>query len=99
MEYESDGDTYFKELSLQNYLEKMTKHTVDIIEKLKSTGSSWKMYLAVGLFFEYVKNDKKAKREMFINSVQGAITLETDSGVFVDNIVESIKNKYEDLEN
>lgn len=36
---------------------------------------------------------------MFINSVQGAITLETDSGVFVDNIVESIKNKYEDLEN
>ena len=99
MEYESDGDTYFKELSLQNYLEKMTKHIVDIIEKLKSTGSSWKMYLAVGLFFEYVKNDKKAKREMFINSVQGAITLETDSGVFVDNIVESIKNKYEDLEN
>ena len=37
IQYESDGDTYFKALSLENCNKKIRKHKIDAIGKLKST--------------------------------------------------------------
>ena len=42
--YESDSNTYFKQLLLGQYLEDMRKHFVDTIEELKSTRFLWKIY-------------------------------------------------------
>ena len=44
IEYESDSNTYFKQLLLGQYLEDMRKHFVDTIEELKSTRFLWKIY-------------------------------------------------------
>ena len=61
IECESDGDTYFKQLSLGQYLDKMRKHFVDIIEELKSRRFSWKLFLLLELYFEYNGSDKKVE--------------------------------------
>lgn len=47
----------------------MRKHFIDITEELKSTRSSWKMYLIIGLFFEFDKNAKTGGTEKFIHSI------------------------------
>ena len=41
IQYESDGNAYFKALLLKNYLMKMVMHFIDIVEELKRTISSW----------------------------------------------------------
>ena len=61
IQHESDGDTYFDVSSLKNYLERMKSHFINIIEDLKSTRSSYQMYLVIGNF-EYNKDHKKAKK-------------------------------------
>ena len=43
IQYESNGDTYFKALSAENYLKKIREHRIDIIEVLKRTRSSRKI--------------------------------------------------------
>ena len=58
----------------------MKTHFTDIVEKLKSTRSSWKMKLIVRMVFEY--DDKKSETEIFIdNTNEQIIMLETDSDV------------------
>ena len=45
IQQDSDGDAYFKVLSLRRCLEKMKTHFIAVIEELKRTRSSWKMKL------------------------------------------------------
>ena len=47
----------------------MNLHFIDIIEELKSTRSSWKMKLKVGVVFEYDDDDKKIGTEIFIHNI------------------------------
>lgn len=65
IQYDSDGDVYFKALVVVEYLSEMKTHFTDIIEQLRSTILSWKMKLIVGVGFKY--DDKKVKTEIFIN--------------------------------
>ena len=65
----------------------MRKHTTDIIEDLKGTRCSWKMYLRTGMFFwydesEFIKNEK----QMIIYSNCVIIKQESKFVVFDDRI-------------
>ena len=45
------------------------------------------MKLIVGMFFEYDGDNKEIEKEMFIYSTEESIMLETNSNVFIDDIV------------
>ena len=47
----------------------MRKHITGKIEELKSTRSSWKIKLLLGLYYEHDKNDKKFEVEIFIQRI------------------------------
>ena len=66
----------------------MNLHFIDIIEELKSTRSSWKMKLKVGVVFEYDDDDKKIGTEIFTISMN--IMLVTNSNVLVDDMIKSL---------
>ena len=51
IQYEGDGNKYFKAPSLLNYLEKMRKYVMDIMEKQNTPRSSRKINLIKGKFF------------------------------------------------
>ena len=51
IQYDNEGDAYFKSLSLKKCLEKMKTHIIEIIEELNSARSSWKTKMIVGMFF------------------------------------------------
>ena len=63
----------------------MKMYFIDIIEELKSTRSSWKIKLILGVGFEY--DDKKVENDQ-------TIMLETNLGVFADDIM---KQEYNDV--
>ena len=48
----------------------------------------------MGSFFKYDGGDKKVEMEMFIHNVYETIMRETDSNIFIDNIIKPIVNKY-----
>ena len=43
IQYYSNGDSYYKVLSAEDYLKNIKTQFTYIIEELKSTGSSWKL--------------------------------------------------------
>ena len=45
IEYDNDGDTYFYELWLEEYLEKIREQFENTVDELKNTSFSWKIYL------------------------------------------------------
>ena len=61
IKYDSDIDTSFKGLSVEEYLKEGKTHFINIIENLKSTRSSWKIKLVLGVVFEYNNNYKKVE--------------------------------------
>ena len=63
----------------------MKMYFINIIEELKSTRSSWKIKLILGVGFEY--DDKKVENDQ-------TIMLETNLGVFADDIM---KQEYNDV--
>lgn len=62
IQYESNGDTYFKALSLKNYLKKIREHIIDIIEVLKRTRSSRKIWTILNK----TKTIKKLKKKCLL---------------------------------
>ena len=54
IQYDNDGDIYFKTLSIEEYLEKIQEIFFDIIQELETTRSSWKMKLMVGWFLNMI---------------------------------------------
>ena len=48
---------------MEEYFQEINTHFIDIREELKSTRSSWKMKVIVGIVFEY---DGNYKKEIFI---------------------------------
>ena len=83
---------------MEEYLEKMRKHFVDVIEELKSTRFLWKIYLILRLYFEYYKSDRNIEKEMFIHSFHQKFMLSSSTDVLINEIFQSIKDKYEDLD-
>lgn len=61
----SNDHTCSKQLSLGEYLEKIRKHFVDIIEEL-SRRYSWDMFLLLGLYCKYNKSNKRFEKKVFI---------------------------------
>ena len=59
IQYYSNGDSYYKVLSAEDYLKNIKTQFTYIIEELKSTGSSWKIKLIVCVVFEYDGDNKK----------------------------------------
>ena len=76
----------------------MKTHFIDIIGEVKSIRSSRKIKSFVALFFEYNRNNKRIETEMFIYSIFETIMQQTDSGVFVDDIIKSTVNKCNDID-
>ena len=76
----------------------MKTHFIDIIGEVKSIRSSRKIKIFVALFFEYNRNNKRIETEMFIYSIFETIMQQTDSGVFVDDIIKSTVNKCNDID-
>ena len=76
----------------------MKTHFIDIIGEVKSIRSSRKIKLFVVLFFEYNRNNKRIETEMFIHSIFEMIMQQTDSDVFVDDIIKSTVNKCNDID-
>ena len=67
IQYEDDGNKYFKASSLLNYLKKMRKHLIDIMEKQNTLRSSRKINLIKGSFLNMTKAIKKVtKKYLFI---------------------------------
>lgn len=52
-----DSDTYFEALLVEEYSEGRKTYFIDIIAKLKSTRSSQKNNVIVGVIFEYDRDD------------------------------------------
>ena len=70
-----------------------------MIEELKNTRSLWKMKLIFGVVFQYNNDDEKVDIEIFIHSINDqTIMLETDSNVFVDDIIKSYVTKYNNID-
>ena len=71
----------------------MRKHITGKIEELKSTRSSWKIILLLGLYYEHDEDDKKFEAEIFIQSICEKVILEIDSYVSVGDIIKSIEKE------
>ena len=54
---------------MEEYFQEINTHFIDIRAELKSTRSSWKMKVIVGIVFEYDGNYKKVETEIFIYSL------------------------------
>ena len=90
IQFDGDGNTYFKTLSTGEYFEKMKTHFTDLIEELKSTGSSWKIKLIAKVVCKYDRDDRKVKTKIFIHSIkETAIMLGTDFDIFDHDIIKS----------
>ena len=58
-----------KALCVEEYLKEMKAQSIDIIEELKSTRSSWKMKLIVGVILQYDDDDKNFETKLFIHNI------------------------------
>ena len=70
IQYEGNGDTYFKALSLENYLKKNQRAH----NRYNWSTKTYKIFTENLDNFEYDKNNKKAEKEMFTFSDYVTIT-------------------------
>ena len=100
IQYEDDGNKYFKAPSLLDYLKKMRKHVIVIMGKQNTTRSSRKINLIKEGFLNMTKAIKKVtKKYLFI-----AIMWQSRKNLILMHLLKEfsislIKNKYGDLEN
>lgn len=52
----------------------------------------------VGVVFEYGRDYKKLKRKSLITVLMKKNMLETDYDVFIDDVIKSFMNKYNDID-
>ena len=69
------------------YLAKIIQCTTNIIEKLKSAGSLWETNFILGF-----------RKELLIQSVYVAITIEINPYDFIEKAFKSVENKYGNLD-
>lgn len=82
---------------LTAYLDEIKQYLTNIIKRLKSTGSSWKINFILDLYHHYEKDDKGIEKEMVIWGVYGVIMLETNTRDFTREMFKSAENRYENL--